>query len=397
MTREDLDILFSKEAKDLIREHLATSPAEIALKLGRSHPAAKLIATQVKYLQKAKSKLPDWCEALCIFTGQSYEQSSSLASLSLRPPFFGKTALDLTCGLGADSWHLAQHFEKVVAIEANPLLAEITRENFQRLGITNVELITGRAEEFIAGWKGEPFDLLFVDPDRRPVPGRRSFLLQDCLPDVLALEDSMLAMANKVLIKASPLLDATEVERSFSSLLAVGAVAVEQEVRELIIELGPGEKKGRWVAFSSQKEGHFFSESEGSVNVPVSPKANNNTETKFILEANPSLYKMGLAASYFGSLGIALSHPQGYAFSNEIPGKFAGRAFAIRQKWAWKPKQVRKELKTQGIERLNLSRRAFDLPIAEVRKQLNVKEGGEDFLLFSRNNEGRFAWLCSRV
>ena len=57
--------------------------------------------------------------------------------------------LDLTCGLGVDARALAMRFREVVTLERNEVLAELTRENFRRLGINNVTVLTTDAESYV--------------------------------------------------------------------------------------------------------------------------------------------------------------------------------------------------------------------------------------------------------
>ena len=56
MTLNDLDILRQEEVRRAIDENIERDPAKIALSTGVPHAAR--VATQVKYLQRARRKLP---------------------------------------------------------------------------------------------------------------------------------------------------------------------------------------------------------------------------------------------------------------------------------------------------------------------------------------------------
>ena len=108
MTRADLDLLASPAARLLVEKHLADRPESVAL--ATRQPA---VATQVKYLQRAKTKLPSWFAARAIVPPLAFEQcSSELAAFSR--DISGGSCLDLTCGLGVDSFGFSKNFVLIV-------------------------------------------------------------------------------------------------------------------------------------------------------------------------------------------------------------------------------------------------------------------------------------------
>ena len=107
MTMSDLDVLLSEPVRRAVEDNLDRRPTDIALD-GRIAHAAR-VATQVKYLQRAREKLPAMYRARCILPPLAFEQSSSEACAA-RKPLCGGRVLDLTCGLGAVSYtHLRAH------------------------------------------------------------------------------------------------------------------------------------------------------------------------------------------------------------------------------------------------------------------------------------------------
>ena len=149
MTPDEIDFLTTPEARELIERHISGDPARVALSL--RHPHAALIASQVKYLQRARTKLPSYYAARCIIPPLAFEQSSSEATAAHKA-YTGRLCIDLTCGLGVDALAFSHRFARVVAIERDPALAAIARHNFARLGAPNIEVICMPAEEFIAKW-----------------------------------------------------------------------------------------------------------------------------------------------------------------------------------------------------------------------------------------------------
>ena len=172
MTRDELNILLLPEVRNAIEENIGRDPLRVAL--DRHVPHARVVASQVKYLQRAKSKLPRLYAARAILPDRAFEQSSSDECAAAKR-LGGGTLLDLTCGLGVDSMHFAERFERVVALERDEVLADVVRENMRRMGVENVEVVTASAEEYVSSCE-EHFDWVYADPDRRTAEGKRAKL-----------------------------------------------------------------------------------------------------------------------------------------------------------------------------------------------------------------------------
>ena len=150
MTLEEYEWLVSDEATRAVAENRGRDPLEVALDTRVPH--ARLVATQVKYLHRAVSKLPSYAAAQCIL-----------------PPLA-----------------LSRRFGQVVTLERNEVLARVARENFRRLGAANIEVAAASAEEYLAQTH-ERFDWVYADPDRRSATGRKLVRLEDCSPSIPAL------------------------------------------------------------------------------------------------------------------------------------------------------------------------------------------------------------------
>ena len=141
-SREEFSILCSEECYKAVKENIDRKPTDIAL--DRHIPHASIVATQVKNLQKCRTKLPSYFAVQAIVPTLAYEQSSS-EECAERKQLEGESVLDLTCGLGVDSLALSKRFKRVVTIERNVMVAAVARENFRRLGAENVEVVCSSA------------------------------------------------------------------------------------------------------------------------------------------------------------------------------------------------------------------------------------------------------------
>ena len=146
-SQEELSILCSAECYEAVKENIGRKPTDIALDRRIAH--ASVVATQVKNLQKCRTKLPSYYAVQAIVPTLAYEQSSS-EECALRKRLEGESVLDLTCGLGVDAYALSKRFKRVVTIERNEVVAAVARENLRRLGAENIEVINSSAEEYLA-------------------------------------------------------------------------------------------------------------------------------------------------------------------------------------------------------------------------------------------------------
>ena len=230
MTREEFDTLCRDDVRRAVEENLGRDPLAVAL--DRRTPHAALVATQVKYLERARTKLPSYYAARCILPPRAFEQASSEACAAHKEPA-GDTALDLTCGLGVDALALGRHFRRVVALERDPVLAAVAARNLRLLGAANVEVVCASAEEYLAATT-ERFDWVAADPDRRSRTGRKLVRLEECSPDILRLLPAVRRVGARLCLKNSPLFDVDEALRLFPTA-RIEAVSVHGECKELLV------------------------------------------------------------------------------------------------------------------------------------------------------------------
>lgn len=398
----ELELLLSKEAGLILQQHADDDPASFALKFRHSDLPTPILAKQISLRKKALAKLPTWVEKNCLFTSRAYEQCSSEATLRLKDVGRGNLAFDLTGGLGVDSWKLARHFSEVHYVDPNPLLCRLAEVNFSRLGQDNIHIHNTTAEQFLEQWKGPNSDLIYLDPDRRNAKGERRYALADCQPNAVSLMPQILGLSSRAIVKASPMLDMDEGARQLVHCHEAMAIAVENEVREVLFvcqqNLTPSPLKKTILFLRKDKSYRYSSRSPEGYPPPIWPES---AENLFIYEADVALYKARLTWPWFqeaSELKGGMNHQEGYFFSEQSVLPFPGRAYQAIAWSPFKPKQVKRLLKSMGIDKANLSRRFFDLPLEKVRTQLGLKEGGEHHLLLTKSPKGeRFVFVTKRI
>ncbi|MBQ8936847.1 MAG: SAM-dependent methyltransferase, partial [Bacteroidaceae bacterium] len=264
---------------DYIRRHASDDVRQLALRPVPDGVVLRQALTQIEGRQLAARKLPAWAatDGLLFPPRLSLEQcsseataqykqalvrrllaslppasspslppaSSSVPSPSLPPAAVAVASatvppvcfVDLTAGFGVDFAALAPLFARATYVERQEVLCDIARHNLPLLGLPDAEVRCSSAEEVLQELADNPVTLLFLDPARRDAAGRKVALIEDCTPDVCALQDQLRAAARFVLIKLSPMLDLTAALRSLQGVVEAHVVSVDGECKELLLLL----------------------------------------------------------------------------------------------------------------------------------------------------------------
>ncbi|MFI9026618.1 methyltransferase domain-containing protein [Streptomyces sp. NPDC053560] len=165
--------LLSDEGRTLLaglRDHDPAQELATATRLRREHPAELVSAAlgQARLRQRAVAKFGAEDAYRMFFTPNGVEQSTRrtvavhraarLAALGVR------SVADLCCGIGGDAIAYARAGIKVLAVDHDPLTAEVARANAEALGLA--DLIEVRCAD-VTEIDTSPYDAVFVDPARR--------------------------------------------------------------------------------------------------------------------------------------------------------------------------------------------------------------------------------------
>ena len=384
MTREDVDILFSEPVRRAIEDNLSGDPLRVAL--DSRIPHASLVATQVKYLQRARTKLPSYYAACCVIPPLAFEQSSSELTASHKG-YSGSLCVDMTCGLGVDSLAFSGRFREVITIERDPALAYLAQRNFGLLGAQNIRVVNMAAEDFIASNPTLKADLIYADPDRRSDSGRKLVRLEECAPDVTEMLPRLRGMTGRIAVKLSPLFDVDEAFRVFGDGTRVEVVSLDGECKEVIAETGP-DVSGHTIAATVIG----FGTVEYSRDEPHTPAVVPSPEGfRFLVIPDVALAKARIAAQYFTDAGFSIESDISYAFGNALPGKIPGRAYIITAAYPYSPKKLKKVLKEAGISRADILKHDFPLPAEDIARQLGIAQGGAEKIAFTRGGGALWA------
>jgi 16S rRNA G966 N2-methylase RsmD len=307
------------------------------------------------------------------------EQCSSEATAIYKAGLVeGDTFADLTGGFGIDCSFLSRKFKQADYVERQTELCDLALHNFPLLGL-NIGVHNEDGVEYLK--QMHPVDVLFLDPARRDGHGGKTVAISDCEPDVSALEDLLVEKAKKVMVKLSPMLDLSLALKALKYVQEVHIVSVNNECKELLLILEKSIDSSEIVIHCEQitstgEHLHyaFTQEQERTSDCPLSAEVG-----AYLYEPNASILKAGAYRSLTQTYPVNKLHASSHLYTSPYYIEdFPGRRFQVEAVSGF----GKKELKTllQGLEKANLTIRNFPSSVAELRKRLKLKEGGECYL-----------------
>lgn len=388
--------------QQFVQDHLNEDPALLLFRYpGKVDFDLKAAVQQISARQKAAKKLPSWASnSRIIFPPSiSLEQSSSEETARFKAKnLSGKIMIDLTGGFGVDSYFLSQSFERAIYCEKQEELAVIAANNLEILTPGKFEIFQGDGLDFLEK-STEHFDLIYVDPARRGKGNQKLYRLQDCEPDVVSAWELMKSKSDRILIKASPMLDISQSLTELPDIQKVRVISVKNEVKELLLEWS----KRIEISKSSRseieiealdlgdKETHFsFTLLEESAEESVFGEAE-----IYLIEPLSVILKAGAFKSFGQRFGLKKLEKNSHLYTTAIlPKEIPGRVFEVLSEIQPKKEIVRKLFPSGKV---NVITRNYATGAEELKKKLGLKDGGEDFLIGTKTGSGLKVFWCKRV
>lgn len=390
---------------EFILEHRTEDVQRLALQRPPEGVDLAFCLRQIEGWQKARTKLPRWAEQEdVIFPPRlSMEQCSSQDTAlykadvirRLLPTIEQRQSMtDLTGGFGVDFSFLAPLFAEAHYVERQEVLCQAARHNLPLLGLPKAEVHEAEATDLLPSLPHQ--SLLYLDPARRDDAGRKVVALADCTPDVEALHDLLVAKADVVMLKLSPMLDIHQTLRLLPSVREVHVVSVENECKELLLVLSakvetPSDITYHCVNLGRHTQKTTISSSESrELNLAMQPLA-------YLYEPNVSLLKAGVQDVFCQRLGVQKLHPFSHLFtSQEFISDFPGRSFQVEAFSGFGKKEVGRLL--SGLRQANLTVRNFPTSVQELRRRLKLAEGGDTYLFATTLADGVHVLIkCTKI
>ena len=396
--------VFPKPFQEFLHAHRMDDVRELLLAQSR-YPEIDMAeaARQISGWQTARQKLPLWAETDGILYPPhlNMEQCSSQQAAMYKAQIVagGETMTDLTAGFGVDATMLAQNYRHLNYVEHDATLCDLAQNNLPLLGVSDFSIYHADATETLRSLPHQ--DLIYVDPARRNQHGQRVYALSDCTPDVTEMQDLLLEKADMVLLKLSPMLDIQVVMRTLKNIAEMHIVSINGECKELLVKqtgsMAQGNGSTRFFCVNIKTPSvHtdtfvFTSESEQAATCHYADEMG-----QYLYEPNASLMKAGPFKSLAQTYGIQkislLSH---LYTSNHLVEDFPGRIFQIHTTLTPHKKEMKEKL--SGLQQANITVRNFPQTVAQLRAQLKLKEGGNDYLFATTMKDGKHILIHSTM
>ena len=288
-------------------------------------------------------------------------------------------------------------------VERQAHLCEAAKENFGRLGLKNAIVKNGDGIEVLHSFASKKDDaaseslgiteeqsrsllktklglkLIFIDPARRDDAGNKVVSLKDCTPDVTVLQEEMLSKADYVIIKLSPMLDWHRAISELNCVKEVHIISVNNECKELLLVLSARNMGGNLRIYCINDAQSFVCDESDMETSSVKIAPSTLEEMQYLYEPNASLMKAGCFGVLSGRYDARMLSKNSHLFVSQAPIEaFPGRSFRIIAVSSFNKKELKRHL--SGITKANIATRNFPLSVAELRKRLKLKDGGETYI-----------------
>lgn len=380
-----------------VRAHIADNPMTLRLKYSQCDDGYDYDAaiTQIECRRKFGKKLAATLNAFPDFYFPSV-LSGEQATADIVAGFHSSliapddTLVDLTAGLGIDALHSARTASRVVAVELDKARADALEYNAEGMGVVNLKVVCEDCNAFIDSCIVEvdapsvrPFATAFIDPARRASDGSRVFALSDCEPDVVSMMPRLSKFCNRLIIKASPMLDIShtiaELTPHPTEIMAVGK---HTECKELLIvvdfenETNADSTLIKAVTLHSDGSVSTFAftqqQERGAAAPPVVEEL---SEGSFICEPNPMLMKTGAFRLVAERFNLSVFHANTRIFfAGSIPEDFPGTVWRVVKVLPYASRVIKRFASEYPV--INVAVRNFGMSADALRAKLGVRDGG---------------------
>ncbi|SDS17096.1 Conserved hypothetical protein 95 [Polaribacter sp. KT25b] len=386
--------ILQPEVQQFIVDNLKSDITKLILK---GSPFDKIstqeLANQIVAKQKSEHKLATWFATENIYYPPkiSIEQTSSEITANYKSNLVkGDSIIDITGGFGVDCFYFSKQFKSVFHCEINKELSTIVKHNYQQLKVENIDTFSGDGIDFLKK-SAQTFDCIYIDPSRRNDIKGKVFLLKDCLPNVPEIIDFLFSKSNQILIKNSPILDISSAISELKFVKEIHVIAIKNEVKEVLFLLEKNYDKSIKIKTINSINNNA-QQFEFNLNEVIT--SNYAEPLTYLYEPNAAILKSGAFHQIATQLNIFKIHQHSHLYTSEKLIDFPGRCFKIIAILNYDKKKIKRLIPTN---KANITTRNFPKTVAQIRKETNLKDGGNSYLFFTTNIQNKLICiLCSK-
>lgn len=373
--------ILNKEVQNYINANLKTDLHSLLLKKSPfSEISMQEIVQQIKGKKVAQKKFPFLLKDGIIFPPNlNLEQASSQSTAEFKAQHLkGKSFIDLTSGFGIDAYFLSKNFDEITLVEQNAELIEIVKHNWEILE-RQANFLNENLEDFLVK-NTENFDVTYLDPARRDSEKNKKFLLEDLSPNLLEVQEQLLAISSQVIIKLSPLIDISYLISVLKNVSRIQIIAVRNEVKEIIVFLESSkiidDVEISCINLESDDADFTFNFKEEKTAV-----SDFSEPEEFLYIPNNAVLKSGAFNLIADRFKFNKLHPNSHFYtSGERIQNFPGRVLEIK---IIDSKSIKKG------EKYNIISKNHPLSPEEIKKKYKISDGGNSYLIFTQTQKGK--------
>ena len=387
--------ILNTEIQTFIKTNLKSDITKLILKGSPfEYVSIQEIAAQIIAKNKCEKKLPTWFSRENIYYPNklNIEQTSSEITANYKANLVsGETLIDITGGFGVDAFYFSQKVKSVTHCEINKNLSQLVSYNFKQLNIQNIQTIIGDGLEILKN-SNIHFDWIYADPSRRNDVKGKVFLLDDCLPNIPQNLELFFQKTNNVLLKVSPILDISSAINELRYVKEIHIIAVENEVKELLFILEKNTKQQieiKTININKKKQQYFnFKFQEEATATYAEPK-------EYLYEPNAAILKASGFSQISEQIKIDKLHPNSHLYTSNELIDFPGRRFKIKHNIPYNKKQLQNLVPSK---KANITTRNFPNSVAEIRKKIGLKDGGNQYVFFTTDLSNKsLVIICEKL
>lgn len=376
----------------LARQYACESPDRILL--GKSIIPSHLrpyVARQVALASKWEDKFPSRSEAPFFFPeNRVFEQASSEATARHKAQYISSKhyLFDGTGGAGIDFLFMAERARAADYMERDEVTFLAATYNLAALvqKKSSIKLFHSPLQEKLPEIARTEGAFLYCDPARRDAEGKKSFLLQDTVPNPTELVSQLksLGFAGEMLFKVSPMLDLEAALRALPHTAKAEILSVRGEVKEILLYLlslaeTPMPIETIAIATSdlapSGDVASHFSFTLGEERAAVCQYT--SVLEEYLLLPEAGIMKAGAFKTLAQRFGMMALHPNSHIYTTAAPcgACSLGKCYRIEEVIPFSSRSL-KQL-SKRFPKADFTTRNFPLTPEELYKRTGIKPGSD--------------------
>ncbi|MCX4770428.1 methyltransferase domain-containing protein [Streptomyces sp. NBC_01285] len=347
-----------------LRSYDPATELATATRLRRTHPAALVSAAlgQARLRQRAVAKFGAEDAHRMFFTPNGVEQATRTSVAAYRAARFAGTGVrsvaDLCCGIGGDAIALARAGIRVLAVDRDPLTAEVAAANAVALGLE--ELIEVRCAD-VTEIDTSPCDAVFVDPARRG--GRGRIFDPEAYSPPLSWATAAALKAPRAALKIAPGVP----HEAIGPQAEAEWISDGGEVKEAVLWFGEGFEAGAYRA-TLLPSGATLSAPAVLPAPPVGPVG------RYLYEPDGAVIRAHLVADIVNRCdGRLIDEMIAYVTSDELYDSPYTAGYEITDQLPFNTKRLKALLREREVGVLTVKKRGSPVEPEELRRKMKLR------------------------